>query len=117
MAAFPADSLGEREFHQACAEGVRRSLEAGRRLETQIGVLLARLADVSAQSREADELGESGARADAVQVLFEEERTAAAAIAGELTGLLERQLAGLDTFHVVPAGLGVPEGQRMDRSV
>ncbi len=50
MAAFPpAESAGEREFHQACTESVRRSLEGRRRLHAQIDALLPRLADVRAQ--------------------------------------------------------------------
>lgn len=103
MAAFPpAESAGEREFHQACAESVRRSLEGRRRLHAQIDALLPRLADVCAQSRESSEFG--GARADAVRVLLEKEKTEAAAIVGELTGLLEKQMAALDTFNVVLFG-------------
>jgi predicted GTPase len=64
--------------------------------------LFPRLADVCAQSRESSEFG--GARADAVQVLLEKEKTEAAAIVGELTGLLEKQMAALDTFNVVLFG-------------
>jgi predicted GTPase len=104
MAAFLADSLGEREFHQACAEGVRRSLEGRHLLKTQIDALLARLAAATALSRESGELGGAGEPTDAARVWFEEEEAAAAAIAGELTGLLGQQLAALDTFNVVLFG-------------
>ena len=46
-----AELPGEREFHQACAESVRRSQEDARLLEKRIDTLLAGLATVSAEPR------------------------------------------------------------------
>lgn len=105
-----AELRGEHEFHQACAESVRRSLEDERQLRTQIDALAAKLATASASSAESGRIRARRRSAGAAaQAWLEQERTAAADITNRLTGLLDQQLRALGTFNVVLFG-DRPEG-------
>lgn len=99
-----AESAGEREFHRACAESVRRTLAGGRLLEMQIGALLSELTAVSAGAAQSGEIGPPGKRRGVAQTLLDEERAEVAHISSELTGLLEQQLRALGTFNIVLFG-------------
>ena len=99
-----ADSVGEREFHQACAESVRRTLAGGRLLEMQIDALLSELTAVSPGAAQSGEIGTPGKRRGVAQTLLDEERAEVAHISSELTGLLEQQLRALSTFNIVLFG-------------
>jgi predicted GTPase len=99
-----AESVGEREFHRACAESVRRTLAGGRLLEMQIDALLSELTAVSAGAAQSVEIGPPGKRHGVAQTLLDEERAEVAHISSELTGLLEQQLRALGTFNIVLFG-------------
>jgi predicted GTPase len=103
-----AESSGRREFHQACAESVRRSQEDARLLKKRIDTLLAGLAGVSAESTddpaERNETGAPSGRTGEARIFLEAERTEVTGITDELTGLLEQQLTALDWFNVVLFG-------------
>src|SRR5215469_14784603 len=99
--AVVSEPVGEREFHAACAESVRRSMAGKRSLERQIDALLAELTAISAEAVGPPGIG---ARTETAQILLEEELAASARIADGLTGLLEQQLQALGTFNIVLFG-------------